>query len=270
MKVNIKTFFYSQRLFCLRSSSFFSLLSLSLWSWSLSLLRHSLSSFWLSLSLWSWSRPAKCWDGGATRHGCVLRGHQLQEFVGFGGLVSVGFTGLIFFSLFLSPACFLSLSSFTPRGKPWDFGFGSEHKSKEMKFGYEENLEILGLGLSKNQKRWRWPEQWLPRKDGRSVGLWRCGECGVVDLWRMASRSMVVVGCGFVEVGCGFGIMEVGLCCGFASDEREEDRREEEIEKWTQKNEREREEWIKNNSAYIMWKIEILTYVRWIVSGSLK
>ena len=64
------------------------------------------------------------------------------------------------------------------------------------------------------------------------MGLWRCGECGVVGLWRMAGRSMVVVGCGFVEVGgCGFGIMEVGLCFGFASDEREEDRREEEIEK---------------------------------------
>ena len=53
-----------------------------------------------------------------------------------------------------------------------------------------------------------------------------------MGLWRMAGRSMVVVGCGFVEVGgCGFGIMEVGLFCGFASDEREEDRREEEIEK---------------------------------------
>ena len=51
-------------------------------------------------------------------------------------------------------------------------------------------------------------------------------------------------GCGFVEDGrlerdggwlwrwdCGFGIMEVGLCCGFASNEREEERRREEIEK---------------------------------------
>ena len=175
MKVNIKTFFYSQCLFYLRyllsslSSPFFFDLGLS---------RYSDTLFPLSdsLSLWSWSRSAKCWDGGATRHGCVLRGNQLQEFVGFGGLVSVGFTGLIFFSLFLSPACFLSLF-LSPQ---------------------EENLEILGLGLSKNQKRWR--EE----------------------------------------------IMEVGLFCGFASDEREEDRREEEIEKWTKKYERGSEEWIKN------------------------
>ena len=53
------------------------------------------------------------------------------------------------------------------------------------------------------------------------MGLWRCGECGVVGLWRMASQSIVVVGCGFVEVGL-LGGGALGLCCGFASDKRVE------------------------------------------------
>ena len=34
------------------------------------------------------------------------------------------------------------------------------------------------------------------------MGLWRCGECGVVGLWTMAGQSIVVVGCGFEEKFC--------------------------------------------------------------------
>ena len=97
------------------------------------------------------------------------------------------------------------------RGKPWDFG----------------------LGLSKNQKKWRWPEQGLQREDGRSLGLWRCGECGVVGLWRMAGGWLWVCGGGAVQW--------VGLVC-FRRKRRSE-RREEEIEKWIIKK-REREKWI--------------------------
>ena len=71
--------------------------------------------------------------------------------MGFGGLVLVGFTRLIFFSPFLSPQ--------------------------------EENLEILGLGLSKNQKEMKmagtmtaekgWPKRGLV-EDSRSEhgGCW--------------------------------------------------------------------------------------------------
>ena len=180
MKVNIKTFFYSQCLFYLRyllsslSSPFFFDLGLS---------RYSDTLFPLSdsLSLWSWSRSAKCWDGGATRHGCVLRGNQLQEFVGFGGLVSVGFTGLIFFSLFLSPACFLSLFSFTPRGKPWDFGFGSEQKSKEMKMAGTMTAEKGWPERGFVEVWWVWGCGFV--EDGRSEHgggwLWVCGGGGL-------------------------------------------------------------------------------------------
>lgn len=62
-----------------------------------------------------------------------------------------------------------------------------------------------------------------------SVGLWVCGE------WPVGAWWWLVVG--LWRWGCGFGIMDVGLCCGFASDEREE-----EIEKRIKKKkERERE-----------------------------
>ena len=61
------------------------------------------------------------------------------------------------------------------------------------------------------------------REDGWSLGLWRCGECGVVGLWRMAGQSVGLwrmagswlwvcgdraVGLGLRRWGCGFGIME--------------------------------------------------------------
>ena len=52
------------------------------------------------------------------------------------------------------------------------------------------------------------------------AGAWVCGGVVSVGLW--------VCG-GWPVVGCGFGIMEVGLCSGlawFASDEREDQREE--------------------------------------------
>ena len=63
----------------------------------------------------------------------------------------------------------------------------------------------------------------LLREDGRSLGLGRCGECGVVGLLRMVGRSVGLwrmanswlwvcgdgaMGLGLWRWGCGFGIME--------------------------------------------------------------
>ena len=46
--------------------------------------------------------------------------------------------------------------------------------------------------------------------------LWDCGsgKCGVVGLWRMAGQSLAVFGCGFVGVGlwvwdCGGGVISL-------------------------------------------------------------
>ena len=224
MKVNIKNIFLFPTSILFQVSSIFSLLFVSLWSCSLSLLRHSLSllkyslsSFWFSLSLWSWSRFAKCWDGGVTRHGCILCGHQLQELVGFGGLVSVGFTSLIFFSLFFFLSfSFIALLSFTPRGKPWGFGFGSKKKSKEMKM----------VGARAVEKGW--PER------GFVEVWWVCG-CGFVEDGRLEHGGGWLWVCGGGAVG--LGLWRWGCAVGLLQTKEKEDRRGE-IEK--------EREWIKN------------------------
>ena len=163
-----------------QESSIFSLLPLFLWYWSLSLLRHSLSSFWRSLSLilvslrqmLRWWRN-KAWLRSAWEPVAGIRGFWWSGFSGFHRshfLLSFSFTGLLSFTF-----------SFTPRGKPWDFGFGSEQKSKEMKMagtmtaekgwperGFVEVWWVWGCGLV---------------EDGRSEHgggwLWVCGGGGL-------------------------------------------------------------------------------------------
>ena len=91
----------------------------------------------------------------------------------------------------------------------------------------------------------------------RCCGLWwgdgRCGFVvvrsvfwagGVTVLWFVVGRRLLWIrgghSVGLCRWGCGAGIMEVwlwvwdcggGLCCGFASDEREEESREKEKNK---------------------------------------
>ena len=199
-------------------SSIFSLLSLFLWSWSLSLLRHSLSSFLLSLSLilvslrqmLRWWRN-KAWLRSAWEPVAGIRGFWWSGFSGFHRshfLLSFSFTGLLSFTFF-----------FHPKRKTLRFWVWVWAKIKRDEDGRN------------NDCRERMAGAWVCG-GVVSVGLWVCGG------WPVGAWWWLVVG--LWRWGCGFGIMEVGLCFGFASDEREEDRREEEIEKWTKKNERER------------------------------
>ena len=131
MKVNIKTFFYSQCLFYLRyllsslSSPFFFDLGLSRYSDALSPLSDSLSLFDLGLALPNAEMVAQqgmvafCVGTSCRNSWVLVVWFQWVSPVSFSSLFF--FHRLAFFHFFLSPQ--------------------------------EENLEILGLGLSKNQKR---------------------------------------------------------------------------------------------------------------------
>ena len=106
-----------------------------------------------------------------------------------------------------------------------------EQKSKEIELWVRGNLEILGLGLSKNQKRWGWSKcggGWLWVYGGWLVGAWwwlvvglwtwGCGfgivEVVSVGLWVCGGwpvRAWQCLAMGLLGWGCGFGIVEVGL-----------------------------------------------------------